>query len=141
VTIAVSASLLVGCATALAILARGIGTAARRPASRFERALARRPRPPDARIDALRTLETAVSLGLAGGQEFDRRLAPVLRDAAAARLAVRRGFGLDRGEAARRALGDETWELLRADRPPREARGSAPSAVELARAIEAIEEL
>jgi hypothetical protein len=140
-TVAVSVILLVACAVALAILARAIGTAGRPPASRFERALAGRPRPAPARLDTLGSLESAVSLGLAGGREFDRWLAPILRDAAAARLAVRRGFGLERAEAARRLLGDETWELLRPDRARPEAGSPAPSAAELRRAIEAIEGL
>ena len=44
---------------------------------------------------------------------------PTLRRIASELLRARRGIDLDANpEAARRALGDETWELVRADREP-----------------------
>ncbi|HWQ24111.1 MAG TPA: hypothetical protein VNK94_08410, partial [Gaiellaceae bacterium] len=58
-------------------------------------------------------------------------------------LAARRGVSLDGApEQARALLGRETWELVRADRPPpadRHAQGIA--AMELARAVESLERL
>ena len=47
----------------------------------------------------------------------------MLRRTASELLRARRGIDLDADpEAARRALGDETWELLRPDREPPEER-------------------
>lgn len=49
--------------------------------------------------------------------DVHRRVRPLLREIAAAQLA-RRGIGLDRDpEPARALLGEELWELVRADRP------------------------
>jgi hypothetical protein len=43
----------------------------------------------------------------------------VLREVATHRLATRRGIGLDDDpKEARAILGDEAWELVRADLPP-----------------------
>jgi hypothetical protein len=141
VTLAVSAIVLVAAALALVSLARAIKAAGGRPASRFERALARPGASSPPRVEELQKLETAVVLGLGGEQEYGRRLAPVLREAAAGRLAVRRGLQLERADEARAALGAEAWELVRPDRLPPEKPARGPSAAELRRAIEAIEDL
>jgi hypothetical protein len=64
-------------------------------------------------------VERELGLGMARAGRLHTHLLPMLREAAAARLAARRGIELDRRpEAARAALGDEAWELLRPDRPP-----------------------
>jgi hypothetical protein len=64
----------------------------------------------------------AVTELVAGGRstasDVHRRLRPLLREIAAAQLA-RRGVGLDRDpQPARALLGEELWEIVRADRPP-----------------------
>jgi hypothetical protein len=59
-------------------------------------------------------------VGLAGGSAADlhERLCPLLRDIARDRLATA-GIDLDRDpQVAAEALGPETWELVRPDRPP-----------------------
>jgi hypothetical protein len=62
--------------------------------------------------------ERELTLGMAGASHAHRRLPPILRAAAAVRLAANRSIDLQRDpRAARAALGDEAWELLRPDRP------------------------
>jgi hypothetical protein len=91
----------------------------------------------------LTRLEQEVALGAAWSFDLHHRLRPRLRRLAAELLAARRGVSLDGApEQARALLGRETWELVRADRPPpadRHARGIA--AAELARAVESLERL
>jgi hypothetical protein len=63
-------------------------------------------------------MERELELGIAGAGHAHHRLLPLLRAAAAARLASRHGIELERRpEAARELLGEEAWELLRPDRP------------------------
>lgn len=108
--------------------------------SAFDAALHRRPRE-DARPPQLERLERAVTLGVAGAFDFHARLRPVLRDAAAARLAVARGVELD-SPAGRAALGDEAWELLRPDRePPDDRFAPGISAAGLRALVEDLERL
>ena len=60
------------------------------------------------------------SVAMAAGTAFDvhYRLRPALREVAEHRLASRRGIDLDASPVAARAvLGDELWELVRANRP------------------------
>lgn len=78
-----------------------------------------RPSATDApRFTSLERLEREVALASASAHDLHFRLRPTLREAAAELLAARRGIMLDRQpERARRALGDETWELVRSDRP------------------------
>jgi hypothetical protein len=87
------------------------------------------PRPP-----SLTRLEQEVALGAAGAFDFHYRLRPRLRALAGELLAIRRGVSLDgQPEPARRLLGDETWKLLRDDRPPPEdrfARGLPPEEIQ-----------
>jgi hypothetical protein len=111
----------------------------RRP-SAFEAALTRRPRPPR-RIPELERMEREVSLGLATAFDFHYRLRPRLRRIAAELLTTRRGIDLDgEPEAARRALGDEAWELLRGDRePPRDRFGAGIELGSLRAAVDGLE--
>jgi hypothetical protein len=71
------------------------------------------------------------------------RLRPRLRAIAADRLVADHGVSLDRDpEASRSLLGDEAWELLRADRePPARRQGSAISTPQLERIVSAVERL
>ena len=65
-------------------------------------------------------LQTERSVALATGTAFDvhYRLRPLLREVAEHRLATRLGIDLDSAPvAARDALGEQLWELVRADRP------------------------
>jgi hypothetical protein len=85
-------------------------------ASLFEHAL-RRPQAAPSRPPQLVRLEREITLGSANTANLETRLLPILREAAAARLAARHNVALERRpEAARRLLGDEAWELLRPDR-------------------------
>jgi hypothetical protein len=89
--------------------------------SPFDAALRRRPPRPE-RLPELERVEREVALGLSTAFDLHYRLRPALRRTAGELLASRRGIDLDRSpDAARRALGEQTWELVRADRePPRE---------------------
>jgi hypothetical protein len=65
----------------------------------------------------LARLEGQVSLASASAFDLHFRLRPLLRELAASRLA-RRGIDLDAEPgAAQSLLGEEAWELVRADRP------------------------
>jgi hypothetical protein len=102
-------------------------------ASPFDAALRRRTRR-DERLPELVRVERQVSLGMATAFDLHYRLRPPLRRIAGELLAARRGIDLDGNpEAARKALGDETWEVLRADREqPRDRYGAglAPATLE-----------
>ena len=100
----------------LLLLVRPSRSPARR-VSAFEEAL--RARAPTAAepVELLR-MERELELGIASAGSAHHRLLPLLRAAAAARLASRHGVELDRRpEAARALLGEEAWELVRPDRP------------------------
>jgi hypothetical protein len=75
--------------------------------------------------------------------DFHYRLRPRLREIASARLSSRRGILLDASpDAARSALGDETWELLRADRPaPEDRRAPGLATTELRAVVDSLEAL
>jgi hypothetical protein len=113
-----SAYVLTLAAIALAALTRAArGASEWREASRFEQALRTGAggtlRPPE----LVRT-EREITLGSANANHLHVRLLPILRDAAAARLAAHHRVELDRRpEAARALLGDDAWELLRPDLP------------------------
>jgi hypothetical protein len=65
----------------------------------------------------LGTITELVAGGRATAGDLHRRVRPLFREIAAAQLA-RRGVGLDRDpQSARELLGDDLWELVRADRP------------------------
>ena len=68
-------------------------------------------------------MERELVLGSADADHAHRRLLPLLRGTAAARIAARHGFELERRpDAARALLGEDVWELLRPDRPEPEDR-------------------
>jgi hypothetical protein len=107
-------------------LLRGI-RAAHRPAaaSAFESAL-RRPTRKQARLPQLERIEREVALGTATAFDLHYRLRPSLQRVASELLAAHRGIGLETApEAARKALGDPAWEIVRPDRAP-PAERSAP---------------
>lgn len=119
-TLLVHAYVLVLAGLVLAALVAALPTAR---SSAFDAAL-RRPRPQEARPPQLERVERNVTLGVANAFDFHLRLRPLLRDAAAARLAAARGVDLD-GPAGRAAVGEEAWELLRPDREPPDDRFAA----------------
>jgi hypothetical protein len=113
----------------------------RRP-SAFDAALRTRARP-DQRILELARMEREVALGVATAFDLHFRLRPRLRRIAAALLTSRHGIELDGSpEAARRALGDDAWEILRGDRePPPERFAPGIDLASLGRAVSALEAL
>ena len=113
----------------------------RRP-SPFDAALNARARPAQ-RIPELERMEREVSLGLATAFDLHYRLRPRLRRIAAELLAARRGIELDANPvAARRALGDDAWEIVRGDRePPRERFAAGLDIASLRLAVSALERL
>jgi hypothetical protein len=113
-----AAYVLVLAGIALAALTRVTRGAAERPApSPFEEALRTRPARPMRPPELVRT-ERELTLGTTNAGHLHLRLLPLLRETAAARLAAGHGIDLERRpEAARLALGEEAWELLRPDRP------------------------
>jgi hypothetical protein len=113
-----------------------------KPAHRFEAALRGRKTaaPPP---EELVRMERELVLGSADADHAHRRLLPLLRATAAARIAARHGFELDRRpDAARALLGDDAWELLRPDRPePADRHGRGVPEAQIAAAIARIEAL
>jgi hypothetical protein len=71
----------------------------------------------------LARLEQETVLGVAGAFDLHFRLRPRLRGLATDLLATRRNVSLDESPGrARELIGEETWELVREDRPPPEDR-------------------
>jgi hypothetical protein len=103
------------CVTAL-VLAAALGALPARGGSAFDRAL-RRPEPQSGRPPQLERVERATTLGVSNASDLHARLRPLLREAAAARLAASRGIELD-SPAGRAAVGEDAWELLRTDHEP-----------------------
>lgn len=132
---------LVVAAIALVLLVRH-SRGRRKPASRFEWALRGRKEPPPPPVELLR-MERELELGIADATHAHRRLLPLLRAAAEARLASRRGVELDRRpEAAEAVLGEDVWELLRPDRPePADRHGPGVPREQVAAVIERVESL
>ena len=112
------------------------------PASRFEQAL-RRSKQRTAQPEELLRMERELLLGMADADHAHRRLLPLLRSAAAARLAARQGLELERRpEAARELLGEEVWELLRPDRQePADRHGPGLPREQIVAVIERVESL
>jgi hypothetical protein len=110
--------------------------------SPVDAALNRRPRPPE-RVPELERIEREVTLGQATAFDLHFRLRPTLRRIASELLRARRGIELDGNpDAARRALGDETWELVREDRePPLERFGRGLDLASLRNVVESLEAL
>ena len=98
-----------------------------------------RPRPPP----TLLRLEQACALGVARSFDLHYRVRPRLREIAAPLLATRRGVTLDGDrDAARNILGEETWELVRADRPlPEDRLASGIPVATLREVVESLERL
>ena len=103
---------------ALAVLLLALREAVPLRPSALERAL--EPRAPErTRLPGLDRLDRELALGSATEFDLHFRLRPVLREIAAPLLAARSGVDLDRdAERARHVLGDEAWDVLRADREP-----------------------
>ena len=81
----------------------------------------RRERP--AQVDEIERIRREVVIGQTTSLDLHFRLRPTLRRIASELLRSRRGIELDGDPAAaRRVLGDETWELVRRDREPPEER-------------------
>jgi hypothetical protein len=100
------------------LLARLRASLPERKTSPVDAALNRRPRPA-LRVPELERIEREVTLGQSTSFDLHFRLRPTLRRIAYELLRARRGIDLDADpEAARRALGDETWDLVRVDREP-----------------------
>jgi hypothetical protein len=109
---------------------------------RFEQALRSR-KPQASQPEELLRMDRELVLGSADADHAQRRLLPLLRSVAAARIAARYGFELERRpEAARELLGDDVWDLLRPDRPEAEDRhGPGVPSKSVVAAIERIEAL
>jgi len=132
-------------ATALVLLGLVRDSRERRgpvPARRFEQALRGRKQAASQPEELLR-MERELVLGVADADHAQRRLLPLLRAAAAARLSARHGLELERRpEAARALLGEEVWELLRPDRPePEDRHGPGVPRERVAAVIERVESL
>ncbi len=95
------------------------------------------------RLPDLERIERELTLAGQTAADVHFRLRPRLRRIAGRLLSARRGIDLDTDpDAARRALGDELWELVRADREPprrRDAPGlSLPETERIVAALEAV---
>jgi hypothetical protein len=112
------------------------------PASRFEQALRGRKQTTSQPEELLR-MDRELVLGSADADHAHRRLLPLLRATAEARISARHGFELARQpEAARSLLGDDLWELLRPDRPaPEDRHGPGLPREQIAAVIERVESL
>ena len=110
--------------------------------SAFDTAL-RRPPPRQERLPELEQVEREVALGVSAAFDLHFRLRPSLRRTASELLAARRGIDLDGNPgAARLALGEETWELVRPDRePPPERFAPGLELASLRRVVDSLEAL
>ncbi len=110
--------------------------------SAFEHALGARRATPTRPPELVRT-EREITLGTSNAGHLHRRLIPLLREAAAARLTANHGIDLARRpEAARALLDDDTWELLRADRSePRDPNATGISLRRLRAVVASLEKL
>jgi hypothetical protein len=89
------------------------------PATPLAASASRRPGTRSASPPTLLRLEQACALGVARSFDLHYRVRPRLLEIAVPLLALRRGISLDRDpDAARRALGETTWDLVRPDRTP-----------------------
>jgi hypothetical protein len=128
---------LVVCGIALLAALRALRSAYPSPQRRRARRGAARRRAPA----SLARLEDETALGIAGAFDLHHRLRPRLRAIAAGVLETRAHASLDGDPGrAREVLGEETWSLLRADRPPPEDRLARGLPVdELRRVVESLE--
>jgi hypothetical protein len=126
-TAARAAVLVTGAYVAAALLA-----SMRRPAPPPRRTHPPRPAERLQPLARLERLERAVALSRSSALEYEHRLQPDLRRAAAERLRLRRGIDLDqRPEDARAVLGDRAWHMVahRSGRDDRHAPAPAPADV------------
>lgn len=123
-------------------LLRALRSAHPRAASRFEEAFRARTRK-DERLPELERLEREVTLAMSTAFDLHYRLRPALRRIAGELLAARRGIDLDASPAAARiALGDQTWQLVRVDRePPRDRFAAGADLASLGTFVAALEAL
>jgi hypothetical protein len=105
-----------------------------------------RPKRPRARqqhepVPTLAQIAEETAIGAGGPFDLHQRLRPRLRELATWLLAARRGISLDGDpESARAILGEETWELVRKDRPPPPDRaGGRVSPTALTRVVDSLE--
>ena len=130
-------------ALALIVLVRhSHGSGSAQHARRFEAALRSRPETVSQPVEFLR-MERELELGIADATHGHRRLLPLLRAAAVARLVSRHGIELDRRpEAAQALLGECAWEWLRPDRPePADRHGPGVPREHVTALIEKVESL
>ncbi len=106
---------------------------------RRKRRADRRPEP----ARSLAQLQNITLLGVADARDLHFRLRPRVRLIAAGLLESRHGIALDEEPARARALlGEETWELVRGDRPvPADERGPGTSRAALERVVVSLERL
>jgi hypothetical protein len=106
--------------------------------SQFDHALALAPERPTRPSELVRT-EREITLGSSSAGHLHARLLPLLREVAEARL----GFELERRrETAQARLGEETWAMLRPDRPAPEDRSGPGLPLRRIRAVvESLERL
>ena len=131
------ALLVCGTALVLALLALRRAFPPEQPLRVYPRARPERRSPPS----SLARIEHEAALGVSGAFDLHYRLVPRLRSIASGLLESRRRISLERQpQAARAALGESTWALVRPDRSApddRLARGIPPD--ELARVVESLE--
>jgi hypothetical protein len=106
----------------------------------LDAAVAGRPRPD--KIESLERAETLVAVAVASAGDVQWLLRPVLREVAETALHGR-GIDLDAdADPARALLGDEVWEIVRADRPrPDDALAPGIAADALDRVLARLEDL
>jgi hypothetical protein len=98
--------------------------------------------PPYVHPESLAMMTDDVALAQAGEFDVHFRLRPVLRDIAAAGLAMQSGIDLDRQpERARERLLPETWELVRPDRPRPERGGTGIDTASLIAVVDELERI
>jgi hypothetical protein len=92
---------------------------------------------------SLARLQQETALGVAGSFDLHFRLRPRVRRLASDLLDARRGLVLDdEPEQARALLGEETWELVRTDRPePEDRLGRGLPINELRHIVESLERI
>lgn len=97
----------------------------------------------DGRVQQLEILARQLAAGQSSAFELHRRLRPLVREIAAARLARHHGVDLDRlPDRARELLGPRSWELARPDRePPQERFARGWAADEIAGLVDELERI
>jgi hypothetical protein len=130
-------------AVALAALTRIARSASDEPEpSELDAALRPRAAGPMRPLELVRT-EREITLGTSNAGNLHKRLLPILREVAAARLAA--GHNVDLGrrpDTARKLLGEDAWQLLRPDRPePGDHDGPGIPMRELRSVVDTLEKL